>query len=32
MDPTLGTILVVAFPIVLCLLIWAFGRFSKQPD
>ena len=32
MDPTLGTILVIGFPIVLCALIYAFGKFSVTPE
>ena len=32
MDPTLGAILAVSFPVVLCIVIWAFGRFSVNPD
>lgn len=32
MDPTLGLILVVAFPIVLCLAIAAFGYFTVDPE
>ena len=31
MDPTLGAILAIGFPIVLCALIYAFGRFSVPP-
>ena len=31
MNPTLGAVLVVAFPIVLCVLIYAFGKLSVQP-
>jgi hypothetical protein len=32
MDPTVGTVLVVGFPIILCLAIYAFGKFSVKPD
>ena len=31
MDPTFGVILVVGFPVVLILLLMAFGRFSVRP-
>ena len=31
MDPTLGAILAVSFPIILCLAIYAFGKFSAAP-
>ena len=32
MDPTFGAILAVAFPVVLCLLLFAFGKLSAQSD
>ena len=31
MDPTLGAILAVSFPVVLCIAIYAFGKFSAPP-
>ena len=32
MDPTLGTILLIAFPILLILAIAAYGRYSADAD
>ena len=32
MDPTIGLYLVIGFVVVLCLGIWAFGKFSVRPD
>ena len=32
MDPTIGAILVIGFPIVLCVVITLFGIFSVDPD
>jgi len=32
MDTTIGTILVVGFPIALILALMAFGKFSVKPD
>lgn len=32
MDATVGTILVIGFPLVLCLAIYAFGKFSVKPE
>jgi len=32
MDPNFGVILVVGFVVVLCLGIWAFGKFSVEPE
>jgi len=32
MDPTIGLFLVIGFPLVLCIAIWAFGRSSVEPE
>jgi hypothetical protein len=32
MDPTIGLFLVIGFPTLLCIGIWAFGKFSKDPE
>ena len=32
MDPTIGLFLVIGFPLILCILIWAFGRVSVEPE
>jgi len=31
MDPTIGLFLVIGFPTLLCVGIWAFGKFSQEP-
>ena len=31
MSETLGLFLVIGFPLVLAICIWAFGRFSAEP-
>jgi hypothetical protein len=32
MDPTIGLFLVIGFPTLLCFGIWAFGKFSQEPE
>ena len=32
MDPTFGLFLVIGFPTLLCMSIWAFGKFSQEPE
>ena len=32
MDPTIGLLLVIGFPMILCIAIWAFGRSSIEPE
>ena len=32
MDPTIGLFLVIGFPLILCVAIWAFGRASVEPE
>ncbi len=32
MDPTLGTIIVILYPIVLIGALYLFGKFSKKPE
>jgi hypothetical protein len=32
MDPTFGLLLVIGFPLTLCVAIWAFGRASVDPE
>lgn len=32
MDPTVGLFLVIGFPTLLAIGIWAFGKFSKEPE
>ena len=32
MDPTIGAALVIGFPIVLCIVITLFGKFSVDPE
>ena len=32
MDPTIGLLLVIGFPLILCIAIWAFGRSSIEPE
>lgn len=32
MDSTIGTILVVGFPVVLVIVLMLFGKFSVKPD
>ena len=32
MDPTVGLILLIGFPLALVVAIWAFGSFSKEPE
>jgi len=32
MDPTIGLLLVIGFPLMLCIAIWAFGRSSIEPE
>lgn len=32
MNETIGLILVIGFPLVLCLTLWVFGKVSVRPD
>ena len=32
MNPTIGLILVIGFPLVLCTLLWVFGKVSVRPE
>ena len=32
MDATVGLILVIGFPLALCITLWAFGKASVRPD
>ena len=32
MDPTIGLFLVIGFPLILCIAIWAFGHASIKPE
>ena len=32
MDPTIGLFLVIGFPLILCIAMWAFGRTSAEPE
>lgn len=32
MNETIGLILVIGFPLMLCLALWVFGKVSVRPD
>ncbi len=32
MDVNIGLVLVIGFPLVLCLALWVFGKVSVRPD
>ena len=32
MDTNIGLILVIGFPLALCLVLWVFGKVSVRPD